>query len=355
MSEYVRIGLIGCGTIAEKELAGLVQLRTARLVATADVSAERAELLARRFGAARPYTDHREMLADPEVDAVIVSTPNHLHARHTIDAAEAGKHILVQKPLALSLEDVDAMDAAARRAGVTAMALMMNRFTPSYVRLKELIDQRAFGTPRVYRTHFSHAGIYKTYNPTSQWFMDPAKAGGGPLLDLGVHHFDLLRWLSGQEIESVSAEVATIDAEQATDNNAFVSLRFADGTYAQLFLSFTTPVPPGYTMARVEVYGSSGSAWCGPSSAERPPLRIFREGAADDPTVGITEIRVPESDAWANTIEHFAQCIQTGSQPLTTLDDGRRALQAVLACYQSSREGRRVALNEPAALSSLRR
>jgi predicted dehydrogenase len=241
--DQVRFGLFGCGTIADKQLAGLAQVRRVRLAATADASAERAALLADRYGAARSYTDHRELLEDPDVDAVIVSTPNHLHAQHTIDAATAGKHVLVQKPLALTLQDVDAMDRAVQDAGVTAMALMMNRFTPSYVRLKELLDRQTFGPPLVYRTHFSHAGIYKSYKPSSNWFLERQKAGGGPLLDLGVHHFDLLRWLSGQEVVSVSAEVATLGVEQETENNAFVSLTFGDGAIAQLFLSFTTSLP----------------------------------------------------------------------------------------------------------------
>lgn len=344
--DQVRIGLVGCGTIAEKQLAGLAQVRRVRLVATADISAERAALLADRYGADKSYTDHRDLLEDPDVDAVIVSTPNHLHAQHTIDAASASKHVLVQKPLALTLQDVDAMNRAVKDAGVTAMALMMNRFTPSYLRLKELLDRRTFGAPLVYRTHFSHAGIYKSYKPTSDWFLERRKAGGGPLLDLGVHHFDLLRWLSGQEIVSVSAEVATLGAEQETENNALVSLTFGDGAIAQLFLSFTTSLPTGFHVQRVEVYGATGSAWCAPATVERPPLRVFVEGSADDPLLGITEIRVPDADPWANTIEHFASCVLSESSPLTTFDDGRRALQVVLACYQSAAEGRRVHLSE---------
>ncbi len=347
--DQVRIGLIGCGTIAEKQLAGLVQVRHVRLVATADVSRDRAALLADRYGGERSYTDHRQLLEDTDVDAVIVSTPNHLHAQQTIDAANAGKHVLVQKPLALTLEDIDAMDRAVKDAGVTAMALMMNRFTPSYMRLKDLLTRRTFGDPLVYRTHFSHAGIYKSYKPTSNWFLERQKAGGGPLLDLGVHHFDLLHWLSGQEVVSVSAEVATLGVEQETENNALVSLTFSDGAIAQLFLSFTTSLPTGFHVQRVEVYGTTGSAWCAPATVERPPLRVFVEGATDDPLLGITEIRVPDTDPWANTIEHFAMSILDQSRPLTTFDDGRRALQVVLACYQSAAEGRRIHLSEVAS------
>lgn len=343
--ERVRIGLIGCGTIAEKQLAGLAAVRQVRLTATADVNGDRAALLANRYGAERSYTDYRQLLDDPEVDAVIISTPNHLHAPQTIDAAAAGKHVLVQKPLALTLEDVDAMDQAVKRAGVTGMALMMNRFTPSYVRLKELLDQRTFGAPFVYRTHFSHAGIYKSYRPTSHWFLERGKAGGGPLLDLGVHHFDLLRWLSGQEVVSASAEVATLGVEQETENNALVSLTLSDGAIAQLFLSFTTSLPVGFVVQRVEVYGATGSAWCAPATVERPPLRVFIEGAADDPLLGITEIRVPDADPWANTIEHFADCVLNQRSPLTTFDDGRRALEIVLACYEAAAVGRRVQLS----------
>lgn len=344
--DYARIGLIGCGTIAEKELAGALQVRRARVVAVSDVSEERARLLADRAGATHCYTDYRHLLDNPEVDGVIISTPNFLHAQHTIDAAEAGKHVLVQKPLALTLSAIDAMDRATRDAGVIAMALMMMRFVPSYQRLKGLLDQRTFGTPLVYRTHFSHAGIYKSYKPSSDWFLDRSKAGGGPLIDLGVHHFDLLRWLSGQDVQAVSCEVATISPDSGSENNALVSLTLTDGTVCQLFLSFTTALPVGYHMQKVEIYGTTGSAWCSPTTVERPALRVFREGSDTDPLLGITEIRVPEIDPWANTIEHFATCILNREQPLTTFQDGRKALQVVLAAYQSAAEGRRVQIEE---------
>lgn len=342
--EQIRIGLIGCGTIAEKQLAGLAQTRLVRLVATADLNPDRANLLADRYDVLKRFTDHKELLAQDDVDAVIISTPNFLHAQQAIDAAEAGKHVLVQKPLALTIEDVVAMDRAAKSAGVTAMALMMNRFTPSYARLKESLDQDLLGTPLVFRSHFYHSGINKTYLPSSNWFLEKNKSGGGPLLDLGVHHFDLLRWLSGQEVKSVTAEIATLGNHQETEDNALVSLTFTNGSIAQLFLSFTTPLPPGLTPQKVEVYGTRGSAWCSPSTIERPPLRVYVDDTSSTAVHGITEVRMPDADPWTNTIEHFAQSIMDQKEPLTTFEDGRKALEIVLACYRSASEGRRVEL-----------
>ena len=105
-------------------------------------------------------------------DAVIISTPNFLHARQTIDAAQAGKHVLVQKPLSLSLDDIDHMDMATRDAGVTSMALMVMRFQSSYMQLKEVLDSPTMGAPLVHRTQYSHSGIGRSYRPASDWFLD---------------------------------------------------------------------------------------------------------------------------------------------------------------------------------------
>jgi predicted dehydrogenase len=352
--DSVRVGLIGCGSIAESELDGLGQVRGARVVATADPVEQRAQLLAHRAGGARACRDYRRLLDDHEVDAVIISTPNFLHARQTIRAAQAGKHVLVQKPLALTLDDIDSMDKATQDAGVVGMALMVMRFQSSYVQLKELLDNQALGSPLVYRTHYSHSGIGRSYRPASDWFLDRTKAGGGPLIDLGVHHLDLLRWLAGQDIASASAEIAAVGPHDSAEDNALVSVTFADGTMGQLFLSYTTLLPVGYHMQRVEVYGTTGSAWTSPATHQRATMRVFLESAADSALLGMTDIRVPEIDPWAKTIEHFVTCIRDGATPLTTFDDGRCAMQAVLASYQSAAEGRRVMLSEVSGECAMR-
>jgi predicted dehydrogenase len=313
---------------------------------------ERARLLADRAGGARAYSDYQRLLEGDAVDAVIISTPNFLHARQTIHAARAGKHVLVQKPLALTLDDIDSMDRAAKDAGVTAMALMMTRFQSCYQHLKELLDNRVLGAPLVYRTQYSHSGIGRAHSPASDWFLDRNKAGGGPLIDLGVHHLDLLRWLAGQDIESVSADVDRHGSRGAAENNALVSVTFADGSLGQLLLSYTTALPVGHHMQRVEVYGTTGSAWASPASQQPTLMRVFVESTANADPFGLTDIRVPEIDPWARAIEHFVTCIRQGATPLTTFADGRSAMQAVLASYRSAAIGRRVRLSELDASSA---
>jgi len=160
-----------------------------------------------------------------------------------------------------------------------------------------------------------------------------------------VYHLDLVRWLAGQDIDSVSAEIATIGPRESAEDSALVSVTFADGAMGQLFLSHTTSLPVGHHMQRVEVYGTTGSAWASPAT-QSPVMRVFVESAADPALLGMTDIRVPETDPWTRTIEHFVTCIRDGATPLTTFDDGRRAMQAVLASYRSAAEGRRVRLCE---------
>lgn len=346
VNREVGLGMIGVGTIAEKELTGLKGVHGARLVAVADVNEVRGREVARRFGVPKVYTSHQDLLADPAVDAVIISTPNFLHAPHAIDAAKAGKHILVQKPMALRLADCDAMIQAAREAGVKLMTLFMMRFMPSYQHLKTMLAEDVVGTPRIYRTHFSHAGIYKSYKPSSDWFYVRERSGGGPLSDLGVHHFDLLRWLTSSEIAEIAVQTDTLGEDLPVENNALVSLRFKNGMVAQLFLSFATPTPPGYNMQRIEIFGTKGSVFAGPSTSERPPIRFYAEGALPSDINGFVDVRVPESDPWTGVTQHFVDCVREDRTPITTGEDGKRALEVILAGYYSAKIGRSVSVEE---------
>lgn len=320
-------------------------MRRARLVGLADINAARVEELSRRFGVQGGHADYRELLARRDVDAVLVLTPNFLHAEQSIAAAGAGKHVLCQKPLAMNLAEAGQMIAAARESGVTLMAAFVKRFWPYYVKVRQLIDQGVIGQVLSVRSQFSHSGIGKYYTPASDWFYDPSKSGGGPLNDLGVHHFDVMRWLIGAEAAEVSAEIATLGADVRVENNAAVSFRFTNGVLAQGYYSFTTIAPPGVTLERLEVYGTKGTALVTLAHPGRVTVQVCAEEGPAAAMEGWVDLPVTEPvPAFALMLQHFVDCLHEGRAPVTTGEDGCRSIEMIHGAYTSAQEGRRVAL-----------
>lgn len=347
MSGQIGIGIIGAGTIAERMLAAWQpHMQHARLVAVADVNPERVQLFRHKFGIPSGYTDYQEMLGSTGVDAVLVLTPNYLHAPQTIAAANAGKHVLCQKPFALNLAEAEAMVAAARANNVILMAAFVKRFWPYYVKVRQLIDEGILGNVVAVRTQYSHSGIGKYYVPASDWFYDPGKSGGGPLIDLGVHHFDVLRWMIGADATEVAAEVATLGHDIRVEDNAAVTLRFSNGVIAQGYYSFTTIAPPGVTLERLEVYGTKGTAIVTLSQPGRVTVQVCTEADPAAPLGGgWVDLPVTEPvPAFALMLQHFVDCIRSGLQPVTTGIDGWHSIAMIEAAYRSAREGKRVAV-----------
>ncbi|MBM6596293.1 Gfo/Idh/MocA family protein [Microvirga pudoricolor] len=347
-SDKLGIGIIGCGTIAERMIkAWHPHMRNARLVAASDINGGRVEHFKERFGVERGYAEESALLNDPDVDAVFVLTPNFLHAPQTIAAARAGKHVLCQKPLALTTDEASRMIDAAKENNVTLMAAFVKRFWPYYAAVRKLIDDGALGRVVSIRTQFSHSGIGKYYVPASNWFNDRAKAGGGPLADLGVHHFDVMRWLVGAEVDYVSAEMTNSNGvSDALEDNAIVNLGFANGVVGQGYYSFTTVAPPGVTLERLEVYGTVGSVIVTLSHPGRVVVQYCTETG---PLANLGWVDLPVTEpvpAFGLMLQHFVDCIREGRQPVTVGEDGLRTVEIAEHAYISAKEGRRVSMRD---------
>ena len=208
----IGIGIIGCGKISQvRHIPEYEANPGARVVALHDVNVERARELAEAHGC-RAYDTMEALLADPEVDAVSVCTSNATHAEATIAALAAGKHVLCEKPMATTIEDCEAMVAAAREAGRTLMIDQNQRFARAHVRAKELLDAGKIGDVLTFRTTFGHGGpeTWSVDPGTGSWFFGPKRAAMGAMADLGVHKTDLVQWLIGQGVVSATARVATL-------------------------------------------------------------------------------------------------------------------------------------------------
>ena len=235
----VKIGIIGSRFQADCIASSVRAMpEEMEVVAVASPTPGNAEAFARRFGLPRSYTDYREMLKDPEVEMVSVTAPNRLHARLTIDAARAGKHVVCEKPLCMTLEEADAMIDACAKAGVLLLYAEELCFAPKYVKAKQMADEGAFGRIHLVKQGEKHSG------PHSDWFWDVEQSGGGALMDLGCHGIAFCWWFLGKpRVESVYAQLSTqVHAGRTQgDDDAITIIEFDGGAVGIVENSWNRP------------------------------------------------------------------------------------------------------------------
>jgi predicted dehydrogenase len=250
----IRWGILGCGDVAEKKGGpALYQATNSELVAVMRRDKAKAIDFATRHGAKRAYDNVGNLLSDPEIDAVYIATPPHLHCEQTILCAQAGKHVLCEKPMALNSEECEKMITACENAGVFLHIAYYRRFWPKFVALKAAIGAGKIGTILGARllmtTKAAHTG----------WRVDPQTSGGGHIVDVGSHRLDMLTHLLG-EIESVHGFSENLLAHHAAENDTALAIKFTSGVLASAAFHFhTTP-----SQDILEIYGSSGTAVCNP-------------------------------------------------------------------------------------------
>jgi len=332
MAERIGIGVIGCGAIAEHaHLPNYAAHPRAELVAVADVDRGRAEAMAEKFGVPNVYLDYRELLARDDIQAVSVCTPNYLHGVQTIDAARAGKHVLCEKPMALSIAEAEDMIDAAENAGVQLMVGFTHRFYHFNGKARELIAKGEIGRPYTVRVRFAHKGPYTSWSAVSDWFFDRQRAGGGAVLDMGIHALDIARYVLDTEIRTVSANLATLSKDIQAEDAAVISLEFINGTLGYIETGWHSyPGPLG-----LEIYGSKGTIVVDYET----PLRLWTEAG------GWQEMRdFPTDGGWPAEINYFVDALLAGEQVTPDGWDGIASLRAALAVYDAHSTGTRVAL-----------
>ncbi len=344
MKDIVHVGLIGSGFISAIHAESLQRCPQARIAAVASPRPARAQAFARKVGAPRVFTDYRELLALPEIDMVVAGVPNDLHCRVTLDAAAAGKHVVMEKPLCRSLAEADRMIAACRNAGVKLMYAEELCFAPKYVRLKQLLDSGALGRPTLLKQSEKHDG------PHAPHFWDVRRAGGGVTMDMGCHAIEFFRWMLGRPpIRSVYAQMGTLvhRAKTSGDDNAVLLVEFDDGVMGLAEESWTKL---GGMDDRAEIHGSRGVAYADllhgnairTYSAEGYDYAVEKAGSTQGWSFTIYE------EAWnygfPQEMAHFIDCVRCDRKPLVSGEDGRAVLEAVFAAYESARTGRKVPL-----------
>jgi UDP-N-acetyl-2-amino-2-deoxyglucuronate dehydrogenase len=276
---------------------------------------------------------YEALLARPDVAAVCLCTPSGVHAVQAVQAARAGKHVLVEKPMALSLEDADSMIDACAGAGVKLGVALQRRADPSFQALRASIVAGELGTPVLGTASVPYLRG-QAYYDSAAWRGTWAQDGGGALMNQGIHLVDLLLWLMG-DVSEVSARAATLAHEIEVEDCVTASLRFANGALG--CLAATTAAAPGFPH-RVEVYGSRGGVQIEGETVLRPGEprpEPAAAGAGASPT-GIS------ATGHTRILADFAAAITEGRAPLVTGEEGRRSLSLVLSVYESARTGRTV-------------
>ena len=346
----MKLAILGCGWAGMRHARACAQCGVEVRWAI-DLDAGRAAALKRSLGEAQgevfTAADYRAALDDPAVDAVDICLPHNLHAPLAVEAAQAGKHVLCEKPLAATLEGAERMIAAADRAAVVLMVAENVRFSPLLHRVRALLREGAIGQPALIQMT-RQCYLTRSFLQDRRWFLDAGAAAGGIMMSGGIHDFETMRMLIG-EVESVYALRAPQRfVEMQGDDTSVALVRFQNGAVGTLVESFvmkdlTTACGPEVHTLRID--GELGSLWV--QDGER--IGLFSERAEYLPGGSLMqhEIHVPGQDSFALLVAHFAQCVRTGDEPLTSGRSQLRPLQAVLAAYASMRSG------QPVRLSSL--
>ena len=334
--------MIGCGLISEAHVRAWARhAGRARIVACCDLDPDRAAARAAQVAVEgaegdppRIATDLSDLLADPDIDAIDVCTPHHVHAEAVIAAAGAGKHISCQKPLAKTIAECDAMIAAARAAGVTLFYAEVNRTLPAAVLARRAVEEGRIGRLVGLQAGYAHwqGGEYLR----TAWRYDPAVTGGGQLLDGGVHAIDLLLHVGGP-VAAVSCFTTRFRPELGGEDTASLTLRFAGGHLGSLFSSQAVGI--WYPGAPLTVLGTEGALVLGHWGD--PPLTLHRPDLPDRREVLLERDR--NSDGFATMIGRFLDAIEGMPNP-SPGEVGREDLRVVLAAYRSEETGREVVL-----------
>jgi predicted dehydrogenase len=393
--ERIRVGLIGVGGISSLHYLGYKDNPQAELHAICDVNNELLQRRVREWGIPKAYADYRDLLADSKVDAVEVITPHHLHAPIGIAALEAGKHVSMQKPMAINVAECDALIAAARRSGKLFRVFENFRYYPPLVRAKELLDSGAIGEPLSFRMKIVQGSMGKGWKvPYGRWAwrFDATQSGGGRIMfDYGFHIFPIAMWFLGEMekvfswityrpirselakrgvtlIRGVDHVVQTGDREATSaiatapaaaeevpeewliDSPAVVIWKYKNaekyGSF-EVVTSYDILVRSKYTPEDewVELTGSRGFIWvtrCTSNLLDRPPVVMYRDGVT-------TEFSDMETDWGASFVagmQDFADAVIRGRQPALTGEDGKLTLQVCRAVQLSAKEGREVRPSE---------
>jgi len=331
-SGRVNVGVIGCGWISEVHLTSLSQLPEANVVAVSDIVEEKARQTAIRFGVPKYYRDYKEMIEKEEIDIVDVLVPTSLHAKVVIDCLEMGKHVIVEKPIAASVEEGKQIIDVVKRSGKKFTVAHNYRFWPKFAKAKEVINRGDIGNVNFVMTN--HRGWFWWRGAWTRWTLK--KPSGGPIVEVGIHPIDLVRWYLGKEIVRIYALAKRVHFGVEVPDLVYITMEAEDGSLGSVEVSRTiVPRPyPYYHFLQVE--GDRGS------------IQVYDCYDADfiihnEQGISIREGRliIPEH-GYMQELQYFLRCVIEDKPPLVTAEDATRALELAWKAVESAEKGKPV-------------
>lgn len=340
----IKFGILGCGRIAKRhsDLLGGNHIKDATLVAVCDPIRERADALAAKFGVPA-YYDIDSFLASGNIDAVSVLTPSGMHPEHTVACAKAGKHVVVEKPMALRLQDADTMIHACDEAGVKLFVVKQNRFNVPVVKAREALDEGRFGrlilgTVRV--RWCRDQAYYDQDKWRGTWAYD-----GGVLTNQASHHVDMLEWFFG-DVVSVHARAITALAKIETEDTAVATLKFSNGALG--IIEATTAVRPNDLEGSLSILGETGTVEiAGFAVNQIRHWRFAKELPSDADVMEKFSVNPPNVYGFGHQAyyQHVVDCLVNQRAALVDGLEGRKSLELISALYESIETGQEVSLH----------
>lgn len=347
----LNIGIVGCGVQSNVLAKASLAVSEARLVAVTDIIEERAKEMTRRFSV-KPYTNYNDMLSRKDIDVVFVVVPHYLHSEVSIAAAEAGKHVFVEKPMCMNLNEANKMIDAAEKADVKLAVGHVDRFNTGWIGAKRLIDDGAIG--KILMLRLARHGSIPIQR---RWFFDPKK-GGGLLFDRFIYEADNARWLTGSEVKEVSAYGSVLrhknlvkKAGKEFIDTILATLKLENNIIAVIDDSY---FPEGYREIRGEILGTEGAIYTFPYDGN---LNLYSntdivKGAWGEPIPSYSkgwntpnmEMFDPNYGFFVRELQHFINCILEDKRPIVDGKEAKASLEVVLATANAIETGKPVKL-----------
>jgi UDP-N-acetyl-2-amino-2-deoxyglucuronate dehydrogenase len=353
MAQKIRWGVIGCGGIAARRTIPefKTMVSNAEIVSVMDISGERAEEVAAEFGVPHHCASEADLLAQ-DIDAVYIATPQNVHCRQSVQAAEAGKHILCEKPIAITREEVDQIERACRDAKVKFMLGFCMRNNVYNRKARELVQGGALG-----QMVMGRAQLTCWYPPIpGAWRQDASVSHGGALLDMGTHCLDILEWIFGASIVEVTGfqDLITHAYPTRIEDASTIALRFSNGAHGIVDNYFN--LPDAAAQNALELHGTKGSIVAQGTIGQDPTGKMFSILQDEETGYDANQVRDagPERQSYemegiglyGQMITQFSDCILEDKEPPVTLADGRHSVAVVDAIYKAIGEKRVVRVEE---------
>jgi len=341
MPKKIKFAIIGCGKVAPKHAESLKKIAHAELAAVCDKNEDRAKAFAEKYGC-KYYTDYKELLkADNDIDCIDICTPHGYHAEITINAANAGKHVITEKPMAMNLEEADKMIEVCEKNNVKLFVVKQNRYNEPIKKLKAALDKGRFG-----KLFYGNATVYWS-RPQEYYDQEPWRGtkaiDGGVLMNQASHHIDMLQWLMG-EVKSIKATTATLTHDIESEDIGLAILKFKNGALGTIVA--TTSVFPHNLEGSVTIMGTKGTVKVGKASLDKMEIWNSKDWSDDDELIAKSS-QNPDNAYGFGHLEYLKDTVESIMNNTPAKIDGRegrKTLKLITKIYESAKSNKEIEL-----------